>query len=110
MPGANSRAADQSIDSGQPPPNAAADTSATVQITKAPVTLESASLDKTYDGHYSGVELFDYPHCDRIAEAYDMPFFHASHTAELDKTLDEFLACKEACLMVCDVDWTDNSK
>ena len=28
----------------------------------------------------------------------------------LDKTLDEFLACKEACLMVCDVDWTDNSK
>ena len=28
----------------------------------------------------------------------------------LDKTLDEFLACPEACLMVCDVDWTDNSK
>ena len=66
--------------------------------------------DKTYNGHYSGVELFDYPHCDKIAEAYDMPFFRASHTEELDKTLDEFLACKEACLMVCDVDWTDNSK
>lgn len=66
--------------------------------------------DKTYEGHHSGVELFDYPHCDKIAEAYDMPYFHAEHTSELDKTLDEFLSCKEACIMVCEVDKEDNSK
>jgi acetolactate synthase-1/2/3 large subunit len=66
--------------------------------------------DKTYSGHYSGVELFDYPHCDKIAEAYDMPYFHAGSNSELDSTLDEFLSCPEACLMVCDVDWKDNSK
>ena len=66
--------------------------------------------DKKYEGHYSCVELFDYPHCDKIAEAYDMPFCHASKTEELDKTLDEFLGTEGACLMLCDVDWTDNSK
>ncbi len=66
--------------------------------------------DKTYDGHHSGVELFDYPHYDKIAEAYDMPYFHAGTTGELDKVLDGFLKCSEACLMVCDVDSKDNSK
>ena len=66
--------------------------------------------DKTYEGHHSGVELFDYPHYDRIAEAYDMPYFHAGTTDELDKVLDGFLKCSEACLMVCDVDSKDNSK
>ena len=66
--------------------------------------------DKTYEGHHSGVELFDYPHFDKIAEAYDMPYFHAGTTDELDKVLDGFLKCSEACLMVCDVDSKDNSK
>jgi acetolactate synthase-1/2/3 large subunit len=66
--------------------------------------------DKTYEGHHSGVELFDYPHYDKIAEAYDMPYFHAGTTDELDKVLDGFLKCSEACLMVCDVDSKDNSK
>lgn len=64
----------------------------------------------TYDSHYSGVRLYDWPRYDKIAEAYEMPFFSCSHDADLEKTLDEFLACPDACLMVCDVDSEDRVK
>ena len=64
----------------------------------------------TYDSHYSGVRLYDWPRYDKIAEAYAMPFFSCSHDADLEKTLDEFLACPDACLMVCDVDSEDRVK
>ena len=64
----------------------------------------------TYDSHYSGVRLYDWPRYDQIAEAYEMPFFSCSHDADLEKTLDEFLACPDACLMVCDVDSEDRVK
>ena len=62
---------------------------------------------KVYDGHYSGVQLFDYPHYDKIAQAYDMEYFHCDSNEDLDAKLDAFLACPGACLMVCDVD-SDN--
>ena len=64
----------------------------------------------TDDSHYSGVRLYDWPRYDKIAEAYEMPFFSCSHDADLEKTLDEFLACPDACLMVCDVDSEDRVK
>ena len=64
----------------------------------------------TYDSHYSGVRLYDWPRYDKIAEAYEMPFFSCSHDAELEETLDAFLACPDACLMVCDVDSEDRVK
>ena len=64
----------------------------------------------TYDAHYEGVLLYDWPRYDKIAEAYDMPFFSCSHSDKLEETLDAFLACPDACLMVCDVDSEDRVK
>ena len=33
--------------------------------------------EKVYSGHYSGVQLYAFPHYDKLAEAYDMAYFHA---------------------------------
>ena len=64
----------------------------------------------TYDAHYEGVELADYPRYDKIAEAYDMPFFTCSSNDELDDRLDALLAAEGPCLMVVDVDGEDRVK
>ncbi len=63
-----------------------------------------------YDSHYEGVALGEWPYYERIAEAYDMPYFRCSSTEELDEKLDRFLGCEGACLMVCDVSGEDNVK
>lgn len=63
-----------------------------------------------YDSHYIGVKLSDMPDYSKIAEAYGMPFFSCSSNDELDGTLDAFLSCPEACLMVCDVDGDNRVK
>ncbi len=60
--------------------------------------------NKVYDGRYSGTDLYEYPHFENIAAAYDMQFFHASEMSELDETIDRFLADPGAAIMVCDVD------
>ena len=39
-----------------------------------------SSQEKTYDGHYFGVQLYDYPRYDKIAEAYDMEYFPVTAT------------------------------
>ena len=65
---------------------------------------------KNYNSHYEGVDLHGWPHYNKIAEAYDMPYFECSSTDRLDACLDEFLSCDGACLMVCDVDGEDNVK
>ena len=64
----------------------------------------------TYDSHYEGVTLGEWPFYDKIADAYDMPYFSCSATDELDEKLDSFLSCNGACLMVCDVSGEDNVK
>ena len=66
--------------------------------------------EKTYDGHYFGVQLYDYPRYDKIAEAYDMEYFSCSSNEDLDQVLDGFLACDRACIMVCRVDSANNTK
>ena len=63
-----------------------------------------------YDSHYEGVQLYDWPRYDKIAEAYNMPFFSCVRNEDLEETLDAFLACPDACLMVCDVDSEDRVK
>ena len=93
---------------------------ATIRVNKVPVkvlVMKNRFLGlvreyqyNTYDSHYSGVRLYDWPRYDKIAEAYDMPFFSCSSMDDLEKTLDEFLACPDACLMVCDVDSEDRVK
>ena len=66
--------------------------------------------EKTYDGHYFGVQLYDYPRYDKIAEAYDMEYFSCNSNEDLDQVLDGFLACDRACIMVCRVDSANNTK
>ena len=66
--------------------------------------------EKVYEGHYSGVQLYAYPHFEKLAEAYDMDYFHADSNEALDAELDRFLACKGAAIMVCDVDSANNTK
>ena len=63
-----------------------------------------------YDAHYEGVRLYDWPRYDKIAEAYDMPYIECSSNDDLDRKLDEFLACEGACIMVCDIDAEDRVK
>ena len=66
--------------------------------------------EKVYEGHYSGVMLYAYPHFDKLAEAYDMAYFHADSNEALDQELDRFLACEKAAIMVCDIDSANNTK
>ena len=63
-----------------------------------------------YDAHYSGVQLYDWPRYDKLAEAYDLKYFTCSSNDELDEKLDALLACPGACLMVCEVDSEDRVK
>nr|WP_027871300.1 biosynthetic-type acetolactate synthase large subunit [[Eubacterium] cellulosolvens] len=60
--------------------------------------------EKTYEGHYSGVQLDKYPHYDHLAAAYDMDYFHAQENEELDAELERFLKCENAAIMVCEID------
>ena len=64
----------------------------------------------TYDAHYSGVQLYDTPHYDKIAAAYDMPYYECSDNEHLDERLDAFLADPAAALMVIDVDYENHTK
>ena len=66
--------------------------------------------EKTYEEHYFGVQLYDYPKYAEIAAAYDMEYFHCDSNETLDAELDRFLACDKACIMVCEVDSHNNTK
>jgi len=66
--------------------------------------------EKVYQGHYSGVQLYDYPHYDKLAAAYDMEYFYADSNEKLPGVLDQFLACPKACIMVCEIDAENNTK
>ena len=66
--------------------------------------------EKTYEEHYFGVQLYDYPKYAEIAAAYDMDYFHCDSNETLDAELNRFLACDKACIMVCEVDSHNNTK
>lgn len=61
----------------------------------------------TYKDNYSVVDLSGSPDLSKIAEAYGMPFIRLTDMKNADKAIDEFLSCKEACLMECLVDPMD---
>ena len=61
----------------------------------------------TYQDNYSVVDLSGSPDLSKIAEAYGMPFIRLTDMKNADKAIDEFLSCKEACLMECLVDPMD---
>lgn len=64
----------------------------------------------SYDAHYIGVRLNDWPRFDKIAEAYDIDFMYCSSDDELDDKLDEFLGGDRPCIMVCEIDSEDRVK
>ena len=64
----------------------------------------------TYDGHYEGVELNEWPKYSSIAEAYGMPYFECKTNADLDETIDAFLASPDSAMLVCKVDSEDRVK
>ena len=66
--------------------------------------------EKVYQGHYFGVQLHAFPHFDKLAEAYDMVYFHADSNEGLEEKLDRFLSCPKAAIMVCDIDSANNTK
>jgi hypothetical protein len=39
-----------------------------------------------------------------------MDYFYADSNDALDEELDRFLACKKACIMVCEIDAANNTK
>lgn len=61
----------------------------------------------TYQDNYSVVDLSGSPDLSKIAEAYGMPFIRLTDMKSAEKAIDEFLSCKEACLMECLVDPMD---
>ena len=61
----------------------------------------------TYEKRYSGIDLYSYPHHDKIAEAYDMDYFHCDSNDELGDVIDRFLSSDKASLLVCDIE-TEN--
>ena len=93
---------------------------ATIAVNKVPLKIlvlrnEYLGLvrehqEKVYDCHYSGVQLYAYPHYDKLAQAYDMEYFHSDSNETLEEELDRFLACGNAAIMVCDVDSANNTK
>lgn len=56
-----------------------------------------------YDENYIAVELGDIPNLKKIAEAYDMDYFHLRDMAKMDETIEAFLACENSALFVCHV-------
>lgn len=61
----------------------------------------------TYKDNYSVVDLSGSPDLEMIAKAYDMPFIRLTDMKEADGAIDEFLNCKQACLMECLIDPMD---
>jgi acetolactate synthase-1/2/3 large subunit len=57
----------------------------------------------TYHDRYSGVSLAGSPAFDKIAEAYGLDYFHLENNEDMEQTIDAFLACEHAAMMVCEV-------
>ena len=64
----------------------------------------------TYDSRYEGVQLYDLPHYDKIAAAYDMEYIYVDDNAQVEDSVDRFLNMDEPCLMVCEIASENNVK
>lgn len=56
-----------------------------------------------YDSRYTMVSLEEIPNIAKIAEAYDMDYFHLGHMDQMDDKIRDFLACENAALMVVEI-------
>ncbi|MCR4689966.1 MAG: biosynthetic-type acetolactate synthase large subunit [Lachnospiraceae bacterium] len=61
----------------------------------------------TYDDKYSVVDLSGSPDLEKLAQAYEMPFFRVEDPAKMSKQIDAFLKSKESCLMEVVIDPMD---
>ncbi len=61
----------------------------------------------TYEDRYSVVDLSGSPDLEKLAAAYDMPFFRVEDPAKMSQQIDEFLKSKESCLMEVVIDPMD---
>ncbi len=57
-----------------------------------------------FDKRYSATTLDRGPHWDKLAQAYDLDYFHLSKGKDLDATMQKFLSCPRATLLHCRVD------
>lgn len=56
-----------------------------------------------YNEHYIAVSLEDIPDLEKLSGAYGMDYFYLKDMDLMDQTIEEFLACNNSALMVCDV-------
>jgi len=56
-----------------------------------------------YKEHYIAVSLGDVPDLEKLSGAYGMDYFYLKDMDLMDQTIEEFLACDNSALMVCDV-------
>jgi acetolactate synthase-1/2/3 large subunit len=61
----------------------------------------------TYDDHYSVVKLDGNPDFELLAQAYGIRYFHLCEDAEMEETIDTFLAAEGSAMMVIEVDSYD---
>ncbi len=61
----------------------------------------------TYEDRYSVVDLSGSPDLEKMAQAYDMPFFRVDDPAAQSSIIDDFISSKEACLMEVVIDPMD---
>lgn len=56
-----------------------------------------------YDQNYIAVELGDIPNLQKIAEAYDMDYYHLRSMDQMDQIIEDFFADDHSALLVCHV-------
>ncbi len=56
-----------------------------------------------YNQRYIAVQLGDIPDFEKLALAYGMDYFHLKEMEQMDTTIEDFLACDNSALMICEV-------
>lgn len=60
-----------------------------------------------YKGNYNAVDISGSPILSKIAEAYEMHYIKLNNMIGVEEAITEFLTCKDAVLMECNVDPKD---
>ena len=61
----------------------------------------------TYKDNYSVVDLSGSPDLEKLAAAYDMPFYRLFNMDDVESKIDDFLNNPNAALMECIIDPMD---
>lgn len=56
-----------------------------------------------YDQRYIAVQLGNIPDFEKLAMAYDMDYFHVKEMDQMDAAIEDFLACDNSALMICEI-------